>query len=214
MIPARRIAVLLLVALAAAVLAACGSSDDKPSSAQDILKDTFGPGKSIKSGRLGVSVGLDAVGLQGVDGPVKLSLSGPFQSQGGTKLPLFDFDLGLTAGGTTFSAGAVSTGKAGFLKFQGTSYALTPAVFDSFKKGYEASAKDTGKDGKDTSLSKLGVDPLRWLDDPKKLDAAEVGGTESNHVTAAVNVPNMLADVDTLLKKAGTLGGQAAAGVP
>jgi hypothetical protein len=145
---------------------------------------------------------------------VKLSLKGPFQSQGGTKLPLFDFDLGLTAGGTTFNAGAVSTGKAGFLKFQGTSYALTPTVFDSFKKGYEASAKDTGKDGKDTSLSKLGVDPLRWLDDPKKLDSAEVGGADTNHVTATVNVPNMLADVDTLLKKAGTLGGQAAAGVP
>ncbi len=58
------------------------------------------------------------------------------------------------------------------------------------------------------------MDPLRWLDDPQKLDTAEVGGAETNDVTARVNVPNMLADVDTLLRKAGSVGGQAAAGVP
>jgi hypothetical protein len=213
-IPARRLVVLLLLALSGALLAACGGGSDKPQSAEAILKDTFGPGKSIKSGNLGISLGLNAVGLQGLGGPVKLSLKGPFQSQGGDKLPLFDFDLGLTSGGTTFSAGAISTGKAGFLKFQGTSYALTASTFDQFKKGYEASAKDTGKKGSQTSLSKLGVDPLRWLDDPQKLDTAEVGGAETNHVTATVDVPNMLADVDTLLRKAGSVGGQAAAGVP
>ena len=212
MIPARRPAslVVLLLALAGLLLAACGSSD-KPSSAQDILKDTFGPGKSIKSGRLDMGIGLDAVGLQGVDGPVRLTLKGPFASQGGQKLPKFAFDLGLTAGGTTFAAGATSTGDAGYLKFQGTSYKLSKSVFESFKTGYEASAKDSGKKGSQTSLSKLGVDPLKWLDNPRKAGTAEVGGAETNHVTATVDVPSMLADVDTLLRKAGTLGGQAAA---
>jgi hypothetical protein len=212
-IPARRSAVVLLVALASLLLAACGSSG-KPSSAQDILKDTFGPGKSIKSGKLDVAVALNAVGLQSVNGPVKLALKGPFASQGGTKLPRFAFDLGLTAGGTTFSAGAISTGDAGFLKFQGTSYALSKSVFESFKSGYEASAKTSGKGGARTSLSKLGVNPLKWLDAPRKAASAVVGGTDTNHVTATVNVPNMLADVDTLLSKAGTLGSRAAANVP
>ncbi len=212
MIPARRLVALLLVALSGALLAACGGSD-RPQTAKEILKDTFGPGKSIKSGNLGIDVALDAVGLQGLDGPVKLSVKGPFKSQGGKKLPTFDLDLGLASGGSTFTAGVISTGKTGFLKFQGTTYALTQATFDQFKKGYESSAKDSGKKGS-TSLSKLGVDPLRWLDDPQKLDTVEVGGAETNHVTARVNVPNMLADVDTLLRKAGSVGGQAAAGVP
>lgn len=213
MIPARRSAVILLAALASLLLAACGSSN-KPSSAQDILKDTFGPGKSIKSGNLNVAVALNAVGLQGVDGPVKLTLKGPFASQGGKQLPKFNFDVGLTAGGTTFSAGAVSAGDAGYLKFQGTNYELSKSVFQSFKSGYEASAKSSGKGNAQTSLSKLGVNPLKWLDDPRTAGSVQVGGTDTNHVTATVNVPNMLADVDTLLSKAGTLGAQAAANVP
>jgi hypothetical protein len=213
-IPARRTAVVLLVALAAMVLAACGSSDKGPSSAQDILKDTFGPDKPVRSGKLDVGVTLDATGLQGVDGPVRLLLKGPFQSQGGSTLPAFDFDLSLAAGGTTFTAGAVSTGKAGFVKLQGTSYALTAAIFDSFKKGYEASAKDSGKKDSGPTFRTLGVDPLRWLKDPKKVGTEPVGGTGTTHVSASVDVPKLLTDVDTLLKKAGKLGGQSAAAVP
>lgn len=218
MIPARRAVAVLLAALTALVLASCGSSDQPPSSAQGILKDTFGPGKPVKSGKLDLQVSFDATGLSGVNGPVKLTLGGPFQSQGGATLPAFDFDLGVAAGGTNLSAGATSTGKAGFLKFQGTSYALGDAVFQQIKKGYEASVKstDAGKKRSGPSLSALGVDPLRWLDSPKKVGTESVGGTDTNHVSASVNVPKLLADVDTLLKKAGTIGGAAgqSAGVP
>jgi hypothetical protein len=215
-IPARRTAVVLLVALAAMVMAACGSSDKGPSSAQDILKDTFGPDKPVRSGNLDVGVTFNATGLQGLNGPVKLALKGPFQSQGGSTLPAFDFDLSLAAGGTTFTAGAVSTGKAGFVKFQGTPYALTAALYDSFKKGYEASAKDSGKKSSGPSFRTLGVDPLRWLQDPKKVGTEPVGGTDTTHVSATVDVPKLLTDVDTLLKKAGKIGGAAgqAAAVP
>jgi hypothetical protein len=217
-IPARRAVAVLLAALTVLVLASCGSSDQAPSTAQGILKDTFGPGKPVKSGKLDLAVSFDATGLSGVNGPVRLALRGPFQSQGGTTLPAFDFDLSLAAGGTNLTAGATSTGKAGFLKFQGTSYALGDAVFQQLKKGYEASAKSTGSGRKRSgpSLSTLGVDPLRWLDAPKKVGTESVGGTDTNHVSATVNVPKLLADVDTLLKKAGTIGGAAgqSAGVP
>ncbi|MCW3016683.1 MAG: hypothetical protein JWO02_3775 [Solirubrobacterales bacterium] len=217
MIPARRTAAVLLLALAAMVVAACGSSDKAPSSAQGILKDTFGPDKPVRSGKLDVAVTLNATGLQGVNGPVKLSLKGPFQSQGGSTLPKFDFELGLAAGGTTFTAGAVSSDKAGFVKFQGTPYALTAALYDSFKKGYEASAKGSGKKNSGASFRTLGVDPLRWLKAPKTVGTEPVGGTDTTHVSATVDVPKLLTDVDTLLKKADKIGGaagQSAAGVP
>lgn len=216
-IPARRL-VLLLAALASVVLAACGGSDSKtPSSAQEILKDTFGPDKPVRSGKLDLGVTFDATGLQGVDGPVKVTLKGPFQSSGGTTLPAFDFDLGLAASGTTFTAGAVSTGKSGFVKFQGTAYALTQAVFDSFKKGYEESSKTAGAKDSGPSFRSLGVDPVRWLKNPEKVGDEEVGGATTQHVSATVDIPKMLTDVDTLLKKAGEIGGaagQAGAAVP
>lgn len=216
MIPARRIAALLLVAVTALVLAACGSSDSGPSSAQDVLKETFGPDKPVHSGKLDLALALNATGLQGVNGPVKITLKGPFQSQGGKTLPAFDFDLGLTSGGTSFTAGAVSTGKAGYLKFQGTPYALTAALYESFKKGYEQSAKASGSKSSGPSFRSLGVDPLRWLSDPQTVGTETVGGTETRHVSATVDVPKLLADVNTLLSKADKLGGAAgaAAGVP
>jgi hypothetical protein len=219
-IPARRLLAAALVALCTLLLAACGGSDKGPSSAQDVLKETFGPDKPIRSGKVDVAVTFDATGLQGVSGPVKLSLKGPFQSQGGKTLPLFDFDIGLTAGGTTFTAGAVSADNAGYLKFQGTAYALTNAIYNEFKQGYEESAKTVESDTKKSSgpsFRTLGIDPLRWLSAPKKIGTEQVGGTETTHVSATVDVAKLLADVDTLLKKAGTLtgaAGKAAAGVP
>ncbi|MCW3039260.1 MAG: hypothetical protein JWM31_1165, partial [Solirubrobacterales bacterium] len=214
-IPARRALALLLLALSTLLLTACGSSSDKtPTDAAGILKDTFGAGKPVKSGKLNLAVALDTTGLTGVTGPVKLTLTGPFQSQGGSELPAFDFDVALATGDTNLTAGAVSTGKAGFLKFQGTAFALPEAIFTQFKKGYEASSKQAGKKAGGPSLRTLGVDPLRWLTAPRKIGTETVGGAEANHVSATVDVPKLLTDVDTLLKKAGTLGGQAAAGVP
>lgn len=220
MIPARRLAAAALVALCALLVAACGGSDKGPSSAQDVLKEAFGPDKPVRSGVADVGVTFDATGLQGVSGPVKLTLKGPFQSQGGKTLPLFDFDIGLTAGGTTFTAGAVSAEDAGYLKLQGTAYALTNAIYDEFKQGYEESAKSVASDDKQSSgpsFRTLGVDPLRWLSAPKKVGEEKVGGADTTHVSATVDVPKLLADVDTLLKKASTLTGaaaKAAQGVP
>ena len=104
--PARRIAVVLLAVLSVLLLAACGSSSKQPSSAAGILKDTFGPGKPVKSGHLDIGVSFDGTGLQGLSGPTKLTLNGPFQSQGGKSLPAFDFDAGLTAGQRVLINGA------------------------------------------------------------------------------------------------------------
>jgi hypothetical protein len=222
-IPARRFAALLLAVLSATLLVACGGGGSSsggskpPSDAAGILKDTFGPDKPVKSGKVDLAVAVDATGLSGVSGPLKLSLTGPFQSTGGKTVPEFDFDLALAAGSMNLTAGVTSTGKAGYLKFQGTSYALPDTVFQQFKQGYAKSAGSSdGKKSSGPSLSSLGVDPLRWLKSPKKVGVEDVEGAASNHVSATVDVPSLLGDVDTLLKKAGSLSGVAgaAAGVP
>lgn len=222
MIPARRLAALLLAVLSATLLVACGGGSSSggskpPSDAAGILKDTFGPDKPVKSGKIDLVVAVDATGLSGVGGPLKLTLAGPFQSTGGKTVPEFDFDLALAAGSMNLSAGVTSTGKAGYLKFQGTSYALPDTVFQQFKQGYAKSAASSGgKKSSGPSLSSLGIDPLRWLKNPKKVGVEDVEGAASNHVSATVDVPSLLGDVDTLLKKAGSLSGVAgaAAGVP
>ena len=63
---------LLLAVLAVAVLAAagCGGDDLASQSPQDVLKETFGSGKAVESGKLDLRISLDAKGLPNVSGPL------------------------------------------------------------------------------------------------------------------------------------------------
>lgn len=218
----RKILVLLsLVALLAAgsVLAACGSDDDGGGGGDDvasILKSTFGSDKPVRSGKLDVAVSLDAKGLPSITGPIALKLAGPFQSNGKDTLPGFDFDLSLNASGQSFTAGAVSTGEKGFLTFQDQNFAIGDELFTSFKTGYQQAQKESGDAEGGPTFQALGIDPLRWLGGAKDAGSQDVGGTATTHITATIDVPKFLVDINTLLAKADDLGvaGQAPAQVP
>src|SRR4051812_47551738 len=81
-----------VLALAAAGCGGGGGGGIEDESATQILQDTFRSQGKIHSGRLTVGVDADLKGVQGVNGPVALKLSGPFESsdQDGT-LPKFAF---------------------------------------------------------------------------------------------------------------------------
>ena len=73
----------LLAALALAV-AACGGGDEASSDTDvdTLLTDTFKGNKKVESGKLNLALNVDAKGAEGVDGPITLKVSGPFQSRG------------------------------------------------------------------------------------------------------------------------------------
>jgi len=221
-VPTTRRPVLVLLSLVALVVgaftfAACGDDDgDRKDDVASILKDTFGSGKPVKSGKLNVAVALDAKGLAALEGPVALKLTGPFQSGGDDELPAFDFDLSLDAGGQAFTAGAVSTGEKGFLTVQGQAFVVGDQLYNSFKTGYRQAQKESEKEGGGTTFKTLGIDPLRWLADAEKAGTEEVGGASTTHITASIDVPKFLLDINTLLQKADKLGvaGAQAAPVP
>src|SRR3954447_8542202 len=160
-------AVLALTVAAATGVAACGDSEPDAAS---LLKDAFGPNHSVKSGDLAVKLALDAKGLKSINGPVALTLDGPFESQGKGQIPKVDLALKLSGSGSNFTAGATTDGNAGWLEVQGTPFAVDATTFANFKRQYEASAKKSSGGGQ--NLKSLGVDPLRWLKDPK------IAGTE------------------------------------
>jgi len=211
---------LSLLAAVALLVAACGggdSSGDEASSSTDVndlLTQTFTGSKQVKSGKLDLTVKIEAQGGKSeLDGPVSISLSGPFQSQGGEKLPKFNLDAGFEGAGQSFKAGATSTGEKGFVSFQGTDYVLSEQVFQQFKAAYEQARKQGSQSDKQ-SLASLGIDPRRWLTDAKNEGEAKVGDDDTIKITGGVDVAKLLDDVDTALRKASSLGLDSTGDVP
>ena len=201
------LAAALALGLAALVVAGCGIGGDD---ADGVLKDTFSGSKSVKSGN--VELDLTFTGKGGgspSQGPVTLELAGPFQSQGAKEIPKFDLDATVGAGGDQRSVGAISTGDKGFVKVDEDTYAVSSKLFEQFKTGFRQSQSEAGKDKDRTSLGALGIDPLKWLKDSKVEDDEQIGGVETKHVTAGVDVGKLVDDVNKVLEEARKGGGQA-----
>jgi hypothetical protein len=211
--PAVPLWLLLTLAL---VVAGCGGSDGEASSSTDVnelLTQTFTGSKKVESGNLDLSVKIEAQGGESqLDGPVSLSLSGPFQAQDGGKLPEFRLEAAFEGAGQSIKAGATSTGEKGYLSFQGTDYVVDDRVFEQFKAGFEQAQKQ-GSD-QNQSFASLGMDPRKWLTSPKNEGDAKVGDEDTIKITGGVDVAKLLDDVNNALGKASSLGLQGAGQVP
>jgi hypothetical protein len=219
-----RLAVLaLLLALLALGATACGGegSDGASGSSDDpaaLLRDTFGADHPIRSGRVDANLDVDLRGLAQLTEPLNLHLSGPFQSNGGAKLPDFALDVDFQGGQRPVTVGAVFAQGGGFLTIEGQAFDLGSDIYNSFKQGYEKAKADAAKSGaaqKDqTTLAALGISPLRWLKDPKNVGTEDIAGTETVHVASDVEVGKLLQDISTLLGKAKSVTSSAGASVP
>jgi hypothetical protein len=208
----------ILLALLAALgigVAACGGGDEASSKTDvnTLLSDTFKGNKNVKSGKLNLALKINAKGAQGVNGPITLSVAGPFQSQGKQKLPKFDIDFSFAGAGQNIKAGLTSTGDKAFVNFNGTEYAVSPQVFNQFKAGYEQ-AQQNRNSKQQQSLSSLGLDPRQWLTNPKNEGDAKVGDTDVIKVTGGVDVNKLLDDVNQALQKTKQLGVQGTQNLP
>jgi hypothetical protein len=210
---------LALVAALALAVGACGSSGDEASSDTDVntlLTDTFKGNKDVKSGKLNLALKVDAKGgTSSTQGPLNISVSGPFQSEGKQKLPKFDIDFAFEGAGQSIKAGLTSTGTKGFVNFQGQDYAVSDQVFQQFKAGFEQAQKNgSSSSKKQQSLSSLGLDPRQWLTNPKNEGDAKVGDDDTIKITGGVDVNKLLDDVNTALSKVKQLGAQGTQNLP
>jgi hypothetical protein len=217
-----RLLLLTLAAVLAALVIGCGGGDgegasaDADTSVDQVLKDTFSGKKKVESGKLDLSLKLDVQGSSDsqLQGPISLRLSGPFQTEGKGKLPQFDIDAAFEGAGQSLEAGVISTGDKAFVNFQGTDYAVSDQVFQQFKAGYEQAQKQSADKGNQQSLATLGIDPRRWLTNPKNEGEAKVGDTDTIKITGGVDVNKLLDDVNTALEKARNLGVQGSESLP
>jgi hypothetical protein len=197
----RTVAVLAL-ALCAAFLTACGgkSSGD--------VKDTLNKAFStpIKTARIDLEVTLTLDGIKQLNGPVKLSVQGPYESGGNQTIPKADWDIAASASGQNFSAGFISTGDNAWIGFQGQNYEVGKASVAKINQQIKQAAGQNKNEG----LSQFGIDPRNWLKDAKDEGSEKVAGVDTDHVSAALDVGRFLDDLNTLIKKAGTSTGTAA----
>jgi hypothetical protein len=214
----------LAVTLSAAILiTACGSSSSGGGggsgngNAQSLLKQTFSGEHKVNSGNLQFALSVTPSGSSTLTKPITLSFGGPFQSLGKGKLPESNFTVGISAQGHTGSLSIVSTGTEGFVTLSGVSYQLPAASFQKLESSFSsiASSGSVGSSGSKTgTLSKLGINPLNWLEDPSVVGSENIGGSPTTHISAKVNVPALLRDLNTFLQKASSLGVAGASKIP
>lgn len=200
--PWLRRGLLLGAVVAAMALAACGSSSggsDSSGNAQTLLKQTFATGKPVKSGVLGISFTLNPSGSSTFTTPISFSINGPFQSRGAGHLPQSNFTIGISALGRKGQLGIVSTGTSGYVTLQGAAYQLPSADFQRLESGFSSVGGSSQSSG---GLSGLGINPQHWLTNASVVGSDTVGGTDTTHIRAGVNVSALLQDLNTLLGKA------------
>ncbi|MEA2273743.1 MAG: hypothetical protein QOI98_2451, partial [Solirubrobacteraceae bacterium] len=137
--------------------------------------------------------------------PVRFKLGGPYKSNGPKTLPSLNWDVSVSGGGQTFSAGVISTGDKAFVNFQGTNYEVGAATMARLKQ-----AAAQGNTGGSKSLKQFGVDPLAWVKDPSVDGESDVAGVTTKHVTTGIDVEKLFKDLNKVVAKAGGTVGQAA----
>ncbi len=199
----RRIALATATVFAAAAIAACGGSSTS-ATASSLLAETFGANiAKIHSGELSLTLRAKLDGLAALHGkPVAVTLSGPFTSSSAGEE--FDLSAVVNLGTTALPVGLISTGKALYVEVLGTYYALPGSVSSSLSK----SASGAGASA--NILTKLHINPRAWLTEARIVGTKSVGGAETDHLTAQVEVRQLLGDIGKLAASgAGAVGSSA-----
>ncbi len=193
---------LLLQSVCVALIAGCGDAQTEPASSSTdvntLLRDTFRNLDQVKSANLSAKLTADGAGES-----VNASLSGPFQSQGKNKLPKVQLDAKLEGGGQSFTAGVTWLGDKGYVNLNGVNYEVSGLIAKQFEAGYEEGAKQQ-KSGSNTALL-LGIDFSKWLKNGRNEGEAKVGDTDTIKLTGDANVAQVIADVQRIAEKAGSL---------
>jgi hypothetical protein len=223
--------VVAITSLTAVVLAGCGSSASSSSNAasatpdaQTLLRETFSGNHPVNSGQIELAVHLVPAGSSVLTTPITIAFGGPFQSAGKGTLPESDFTVTASAQGQSGKLSIISTGSAGYITINGDSFQLPAASYDKLKSGLSsvtgssstpsAGSSSTPAGSSSTSsaspsasiLGKLGIDPLNWLSDPQVVGLESVGGVNTDHISAKVNVTGLLKDLAKLAGSASSLG--------
>jgi hypothetical protein len=183
----------LLAALALA-LAGCGGDGDSGSEedAAALLKRGFAT--DVDSGVLTLDAEVALRGVEGADGPLRLTLEGPFRAAGSpTEMPDLDMDYRVSGAGQTFSGNVIVTRENGWVEYEGETYEAGEELWARLLELLRQSNQ-----GQPRTFREAGIDPLDWIDDAATGGEEEIGGTPTTKVTGTLDVEAMLRDVNRI----------------
>lgn len=179
----------LIAAVAVCILAGCGDSGPD---ARDVLRETSDRLGAIRSGELDLRLlATPADRPRGVG----FELSGPFSLAGDTRLPVTRMRYTRLLGDQRLSAVLMSTGDEGFLTVDDTTSPLDAAAARRL-------ALPRGE-GSPRTLSALGIDVDRWIEQAEVDDGPDVDGAATDRVVGRLRTGVAVRDVLMSLRRAG-----------
>jgi hypothetical protein len=139
--PLRRFAAVLLPILLAGVLVA-GCGDDDSQEVAELLDKAFQT--PIGSADMTLDVEVQLEGIDELQDPIEVNLTGPYESGGDEQIPSVDWDVTVSAQNQSFNANVTSTGDRAFVGFQGTNYEVGQETVAALNQSLAAGTDDEG----------------------------------------------------------------------
>jgi hypothetical protein len=192
----RILALLAALTAMASVLAACGGSDDSGSSnssenPQRVVENAGLEG--VKSGKLDLSLHVNAEGKEG--GDVEVSLSGPFEA--GAKGELPQLEMSAEASGSVdgedldFEGGLTALTDRAFINYEGNDYEVDPTTFGFVKAALEQAQQQEGSESGDITACQKAAEGIKFSQFAEELvneGSVDVDGTSTTKVSGDVDV--------------------------
>jgi hypothetical protein len=191
-----RVAAALLVA-AGLALAGCGGGDGDGGSGDDataLLKR--GLATDVDTGVLKLDAEMELRGVERVEGPLRLSLEGPFRAaESPTEMPDLDMDFRASGLGQSYEGRVVVTRENAWVEFDGATYEVGEELWARLLEAL----RRQGDQGPRT-FREAGVDPLDWVRDLEVEGKEDVAGTPTTKVAGTIDVVAMLRDLARLTR--------------
>jgi hypothetical protein len=196
--------------LGAGLVAGCGGDDGGDEDPQQVIDETFSNDQEVNSGVIDLSLSGSAEGEDA--GNIDASLSGPFQGDENKQGEFPELDLTASVSGEgggqsiDFEGGLTATADQAFVSYQDTTYEVPTAFYDQIKQAAEQAQSQAGADQDQDAgaiFDQLGVDPSSWLSDPENEGDEDVEGTETIHIHADANVPQIVEDIGSISEQTG-----------
>ncbi|MGH2849881.1 MAG: hypothetical protein ACRDLP_04630 [Solirubrobacteraceae bacterium] len=194
----RRTGVPILALACAAAIAACGGGGHAQPSAKAaksavLVDQAFSATGQVNSGHIDIVLDVTLDGVSKLDGkPIVLEISGPFTRTPGGGASA-DLTVTLTSAVRTLTLGLDAVDGKYYVGYDGSWYRVPGNVHPGHWTGA------TGASGASGLFATLGINPKSWLTDPHDAGTTTVGGVDTTHFTAQVDLPNLFNDLSKLI---------------